>query len=137
MIYCFTYKLFSRNLTNFTKGYNDWKHVYEKVSAHENSDNHRSAHTTMMNRSTSIQRIDKDLIKQIENETQYWRDVLRRTIDVIIFICERGLAFIGSDQDIVSNHNGNYLGILELLSKYDPLLSTYTEKYSAKGLYNT
>ena len=79
-------------------------------------DNHRSAHTTMMNRSNSIQRIDKDLIKQIENETRYWRDVLRSTIDVITFICERGLACRGSDQDIGSNHNGNYLGILELLS---------------------
>ena len=91
----------------------------------------------MMNRSNSIQRIDKDLIKQLENETRYWRDVLRRTIDVITFICERGLAFRGSDQDIGSNHNGNYLGILELLSKYDPFLSTHIEKYSYKGLYNT
>ena len=53
----------------------------------------------MMNRSNSIQRIDKDLIKQIE--TRYWRDVLRSTIDVITFICERGLEFRGSDQDIL------------------------------------
>ena len=109
MIYYFICKLFSSNLTNFTKGYNDWKHVYEKVSAHENSDNPRSAHITMMNMSNTIQRIDKDLIKQIE--TRYWLDVLRSTIDVITFICERGLAFKGSDQDIGSNHNGNYLGI--------------------------
>ena len=91
MIYCFICKLFSSNLTNFNKGYNDWKHVYEHFSAHENSDNHRSAYTTMMNRSKSIQRIDKYLIKQIENETRYWRDVLRSTIDVITFICERDL----------------------------------------------
>ena len=49
MIYCFTCKLFSSNLTNFTKGYNDWKHVYAKVSAHENNDNHRSAHTVKNN----------------------------------------------------------------------------------------
>ena len=90
-----------------------------------------------MNRSNSIHRIDKDLIKQIKNETRYWRDVLRRTIDVITFICERGLVFRGPGQDIGSNHNGNYLGILELLSKYDHFLSTHIEKYSAKGLYNT
>ena len=68
-----------------------------------------------MNRSNSIQRIYKLLIKQIESETIYSRDVLMRTICVIAFICERGLLFRGSDQDIGSNHNENYLGIYYLL----------------------
>ena len=55
IIYCFTYKPFSINLPNFTKRYTDWKHVYEKVSAYENSDNYRKWNKTMMNRSNSIQ----------------------------------------------------------------------------------
>ena len=49
-----------------------------------------------------------------------------RIIEVISFICERDLAIRVSDLDIGSNHNGNYLGILELVSidtnsKYYPL----------------
>ena len=115
IIYCFTCKLFSSNLTNLTKGYNNSKHVNEKVSAHENNKNYRSEHTTLMNRSNSIQRIGKLLIKQIESETRYSRDMLMIIIYVITFISERGLLFKGSAQDIGSNHSVHYLGIYYLL----------------------
>ena len=45
--------------------------------------------------------------------------MLRRIIDVISFICDRDLAFKGSDQDVGSTHYGNDVGVLELVSKYD------------------
>ena len=52
--------------------------------------------------------------------------ILRRILDVILFLSERGLAFFGPSNPIPEN--GNFLGIIELLSKYDPLLSEHVEK---------
>ena len=41
---------------------------------------------------------------------------------VIKFLASRGLAFRGDNQTLASNQNGNYLGILELVSQFDPFL---------------
>lgn len=46
---------------------------------------------------------------------------------------ERGLAFRGSDENINSPNNGNYLGILELISKYDPFLTGHFKEHINKG----
>jgi len=35
-----------------------------------------------------------------------------------------------------SNHNGNYLGCLELISKFDPFLASHINKYSNKSRGN-
>lgn len=51
--------------------------------------------------------------------------MLKRVIDVILFMGERGLAFCGSSQKIGC---GNFLGIIELLSHYDPLLREHVTK---------
>ena len=74
-------------------------------------------------------RVDAGLVQQHNAECAYWRAVLERIVEVIKFLCERGLAFRGQNESIGSKSNGNYLGILELLSKFDPFLSTHIEKY--------
>jgi len=44
--------------------------------------------------------------------------------DIILFMAKRGIAFFGSNQTTGEDiHNGNFLGIVELLSKYDPVLN--------------
>uniref|UniRef100_A0A671MPV2 DUF4371 domain-containing protein n=1 Tax=Sinocyclocheilus anshuiensis TaxID=1608454 RepID=A0A671MPV2_9TELE len=73
---------------------------------------------------TGKETIDSDLMKQMDSEREYWKQVLRRVVSVIKFLGERGLAFRGSDELLGSAHNGNFLGILELLAEYDPFLGT-------------
>ena len=72
------------------------------------------------------------MVQAIERESKYWREVLRCIIDLIVFLSTRGLALRGHDENIGSFHNGNFLAIIELLSKYDPL-ATHIEKYGNKG----
>jgi hypothetical protein len=43
-------------------------------------------------------------------------------------LSERGFAFRGSSQRIGSIDNGNFLGIIELLSRYDPVLREHMIK---------
>lgn len=58
-------------------------------------------------------------------------------MSVVQFLCARGLAFRGKDERIGSPSNGNYLGTLELLSRYDTFLAEHIRKYANKGRGHT
>jgi hypothetical protein len=45
----------------------------------------------------------------------------------------RGLALRGDNQTIGSVRNGNYMGIMELLSQFDPFLCEHIKKYGNAG----
>eukprot|EP00733_Pompholyxophrys_punicea_P000890 Pompholyxophrys_punicea_v1_NODE_352_length_2174_cov_2.601603.p1 type:complete len:163 gc:universal NODE_352_length_2174_cov_2.601603:427-915(+) len=80
-----------------------------------------------------LERVDCELQLQIQSEQRYWHQFLERVVSVIKFLSSRGLPFRGSDQTIGSHNNGNYLGILELISEYDPFLKSHLEKYANPG----
>ena len=115
------------------EGYNDWKHAASAIQSHEQSTPHRSALISMLSRQKANNRIDADLQQEVEKDKLYWRKVLERIVEVIRFISERGLAFRGSNETIGSESNGNYLGILELLAKFDPFLNEHLNNYANKG----
>ena len=71
------------------KGLVTGKHEGERISKHENSQNHREAMAIMSTRQTSIGRIDSHICLLIENERQYWRKVLEGDIYEIQFLGER------------------------------------------------
>ncbi|XP_065658523.1 uncharacterized protein LOC136083043 [Hydra vulgaris] len=48
-------------------------------------------------------------------------------------LASRGLSFRGSNEIVGSVHNGNYLGCLELVAEFDPLLAEYIQKRANKG----
>ncbi|KAL7400230.1 hypothetical protein ABVT39_008832 [Epinephelus coioides] len=94
---------------------------------------HMSNMLTLMQRMSGTGAIDSALRKQTSDAREYWRGVLRRVVAVIKFLGERGLAFRGNDELLGSPHNGNYLGILELISQFDPFLAEHIKTYGQKG----
>ena len=66
--------------------------------------------------------VDKQEMEIFLLERTFWRNVLKRLIDIVIFLAERNLAFRGSDKVLGSPYNGNFLGLFELLAKRDPVL---------------
>ena len=66
--------------------------------------------------------------KEIAAKVKYWRDLLKRILAVAIFLGERGLAFRGSSNKIDDNNNGNFLGIIQLLAQFDPVLEEHVSK---------
>ncbi|KAK0143819.1 hypothetical protein N1851_017976 [Merluccius polli] len=58
-----------------------------------------------------------------EAEQHYWK-VLRCVVAVITFLGARGLPFRGDNELLGSAHNGNYLGLLELIAEFDPFFET-------------
>lgn len=120
-VFCYSCKLFSSKRHAFTDGFSDWKHP-ERISEHERSPGHMSCMLALLHRSKNTQAMDSALVKQIAGEREYWKEVLKRVVAVIKFLAERGLAFRGEDELLGSPHNGNYLGILELISQFDQFL---------------
>ncbi|XP_037775590.1 uncharacterized protein LOC119572557 [Penaeus monodon] len=65
---------------------------------------------------------------RILSEAHKWKQILARIIHVVVFLGERGLYFRGSSQRIGDIHNGNFLGLIELLAHYDRVLSEHVTK---------
>lgn len=132
-VYCVPCKLFSRSNSAFRDGFSDWIHCQNRVIEHENSSDHRNCIKIWCSRKMATCRIDCSLVKQVELERKYWRDVLQRAVEVIKFLAERGLPFRGNDEVWGSANNGNYMGIIELVAKFDPFLSQHLQKYGGAG----
>ena len=136
-VFCFACKLFGGNAVQGTKfvsgGFNNWRAGKSRIKMHENSDGHREAMLSFASRQGEASRVDFLAAKQIDEKRCYWRQIVKRLIDVLIFLAERGLAIRGTDEVIGSAHNGNYLGIIELLAKYDTLLASHIKDYANRG----
>jgi len=66
--------------------------------------------------------IDKLVCKQIALLAQKWRDILTRVLDIIVFLCEGGLALRRESHILGEPNNRNFLKISELISYYEPIL---------------
>jgi len=137
-LFCFQCLLFGNKRTLFEnqdKGFTDWKKCYNKVSEHEKSLTHvqsvKSWHLRMINSSQCG--IDKEMKKEILNYLSYWKNVLHRVVETLKFLTSRGLALRGTNEHFGSEKNGNYLGCLELIAKFDPFISEHIKKYGNKG----
>ena len=55
-------------------------------------------------------------------ERTFWRNVLKRLIDIVILLAERNFSFRGLNKTLGSPQNGNFLGLFGLLAEGDPVL---------------
>lgn len=136
-LFCWVCKLFCfTSRGQLVSGFNDWKHASARLAEHENSMLHKTSIVKMSQRLNIAQRIDCSLIKQHEEEANYFTSVLRRVVAVVKFLAIRGLPFYGDNETIGSKYNGNFLGCLELISQFDPFLSSHLQKYGNPGKGN-
>lgn len=82
-------------------------------------------------------RIDYSLIKQLDTEIVYWRNVLKRVVETIKSLASRGLPFRGHDSCFGSVHNGNYLMSIEVIAKFDLFLIDHIVRFGNKGSGST
>lgn len=132
-VFCYCCKLFSIRDNQFVTGFNDWKNCANRLHEHENSMDHRTAVLSLSSLGNKNARIDSNIVQQQESERAYWLNILKRIVATIQFLSSRGLPFRGDDELVGSPHNGNFLGCLELISRFDPLLSEHLARYGNKG----
>ena len=125
-LFCFVCKLFSETKESglvSKNGFSDWRNT-NRVDQHGNSNAHKSCVLTYITRKSEIN-ISDSIVKQVQSEISYWRNVLKRVISTTRLLAERGLSFRGSDEKFGSLSNGNFLGVIELLSEYNQFLAAH------------
>ncbi|XP_050512531.1 zinc finger MYM-type protein 1-like [Diabrotica virgifera virgifera] len=132
-IFCLYCVLFGNKKNQFKTGFSLWNKSKERLDEHERSNDHIDNLKMYMTRLLKQGRVDVELEKEISTAKEYWVKVLERIISVIKFLATRELAFRGTHERIGEKRNGNYLGLLELLSEYDPFLKDHINKRANLG----
>ncbi|PUZ75287.1 hypothetical protein GQ55_1G147100 [Panicum hallii var. hallii] len=133
-VYCFSYKVFAKGhrkgqLAN--DGFNDWTHLSERLKEHETSVDHVINMTTwyeLRNRLQKEQTIDKVAQQQLEKEKEHWRKVLFRIVAIVKFLGKHNLAFCGHNCKLYEDSNGNFLGLIEMLAEFDPVIQEHVRR---------
>lgn len=134
-VFCLYCHLFCRNsLSNLAnEGYDDWAHISLALQKHEISKEHQSAKYRWLEATKRLGRqtgVDQHLIKQIDDEKKKWRAILERMLAITLFLVENNLAFRGHSDTLNTPHNGNFLGLVQLLGKFDPIMMEHLRSVS-------
>lgn len=136
-IFCFVCRLFGNLCDNPSpfalNGFNNWNETSRSISMHEQSKDHMNNDVKYKLRLKNELTLENSFNNTVEDEMTYWRKVLWRVVEVVKFLSSRGLSFRGHDEMIGSKHNGNFLGCLELICKFDPFLEQHFSRYGNKG----
>ena len=100
----------------------------QKVTAHESSPSHVECFLEMNSTRKRLNcgsGIDFQFEMKLRQHVEKWRSIFKRILHVVLFLGKRGLPFRGSVEYIGDSRNGDFLGLLELLAKFDSLLCSH------------
>nr|XP_028960019.1 zinc finger MYM-type protein 5-like [Malus domestica] len=130
-VFCFCCKLFKTiaSKSELAKdGISDWRHLGEKIDQHEKSKEHLVNSRTwveLKSRLTKNQTIDKEFQMRIKKQTNHWKQVMLRIIAVVKCLAIHNLAFRGTNERPYEDSNGNFLGLLEMIAEFDPIMQEH------------
>lgn len=134
VVFCFCCRLFDPHPKSNSKfvigGYNKWNHFSYSIKTHENSATHKKCYIQWMETEMRINKgmtIDKEEQKLIEKESARWRNVLERLMNIAIFLAKNNMAFRGRSDTLYTPNNGKFLGLVEFLAKFDPVMQHHVE----------
>ena len=138
--YCFLLKTESKKQTAFSsQGFNSWKHCYPALSRHETSTTHKNAESQYFNLMDRLKCNHLINVKDHQENLKvknYWKAIMRRLFDVVCFLAKQNLAFRGHrgenlncllKNQLAQSNQGNYMGLVSLISKYDSILRKHIE----------
>ncbi|XP_022553099.1 uncharacterized protein LOC106383362 [Brassica napus] len=133
-IYCFCCKLFTRYKETTQLGgigFLDWNNTGIRLSQHETSHDHIMCMSQWMELEMRLQKnqtIDKCVQEEIEKENNHWRELLLRLFSVVEYLAKSNIAFRGSNDKIGQENNGNFLGNIEMIGKFDPVMREHIRR---------
>lgn len=119
-----------------------WKHVYERIEEHEATliyKHNVEPHLIRKNCASvdSLIKYDQSLVRK--NQVENNRYVLTSIIEIIKLIGKRGLSYRGEKFEAAYTLNdssldhGNFLEMMLLIGKFDPLLKNHLDKVIKKS----
>lgn len=138
-VYCFCCRLFepnSKSQLGQKSGFNDWKHLAERLRLHETSPEHFKYMTIWLEAELRLKKsvsINHELMDQIRSETERWQEVFKRLVAIILYLAEHNIAFRGSSSKLFTKNNGNYLGLIELIGQFDGVMSDHLRRVTSSS----
>jgi hypothetical protein len=68
------------------------------------------------------------MLDQIKKEKLHWRAVLARILAVVQYLAENNGVFRGKTEKLYQPNNGNFLGLTEMLAKFDPTMQEHVRR---------
>ncbi|XP_058744364.1 uncharacterized protein LOC131616968 [Vicia villosa] len=127
----FTANLYTRVLSNGEK-------FGERLREHEIGMEIIKNMTTwyeLRHRMKNFETIDKTSQRLINKEKDHWKSVLKRIISIVKFLAKHNLAFRGSNERLYQNSNGNFLGLIEMLAEFDPVIQEQVRRITNDNIH--
>ncbi|KAM4796255.1 uncharacterized protein WCC33_001402 [Rhinophrynus dorsalis] len=141
--FCMVYFALSRktDVSAFIDGYIDEKHMYQTNEEHYRSNFHNNSSESFLMRSKNMDISSCFFEKQTaagKEEVKRKCSILERVIETIKLSGKRGLSYRATTEaaytlDDEKLDHGNFLEILLLLSKFDPLLKSHLDTVVKKS----
>ncbi|KAI5324385.1 hypothetical protein L3X38_033458 [Prunus dulcis] len=136
-VFCFCCKLFKKGpqksqLAN--EGFKDWIHLSGRLKEHERSIEHINHMSTWIDFRIRLQKnktID-GVQNRIKKEKEHWRNLLKRLISIVKYLGKYSLAFRGSNEKIHDINNGNFMGQVEMIAEWDPVMKEHVRRMDDK-----
>ncbi|KAK9061091.1 hypothetical protein SSX86_018271 [Deinandra increscens subsp. villosa] len=133
-LFCFCCKLFKNGLPKGSldgEGYVNWKNASSRLKDHELSVEHvenMKQWYEMGQRLNVGETIDKVAYAQYMKEKDYWKQVMLRIIALIKYLAKHNLAFRGKKEKLNEKGNGNFMGLIEMLGEFDPIMKEHVRR---------
>jgi hypothetical protein len=130
-VFCIVCKLFglpNGKHDQFSKlGTNDWKHISYNIKVHESAPEHLLSEIRRV-MYTSQLRVDVQLLSPSNSQVVENRETVKIIFEALLYLVWLNNAFRGFSEHWGSSNQGNFVEIVKLLVKYNPLLSAHLSK---------
>lgn len=133
-VYCLFCAIFNRNANLFCsigRGYSDWKNIKRNLSTHETTFKHYEAFKDwheLCKRLELNKTINAEQMKLLDKETDHWKEVIKRLVASVQYLAQQSLAFRGISDKLYEKNNGNFLKLIEMLAKFDPVMKDHLHR---------
>lgn len=121
-----------QNVFAVPPGFSNWRRAHEKVKKHETLQAHLESR-----RDFATWRVNKtvDSVAQKQEQAEHRRRimVLERLVDIVVHLAVQNSAFRGTSDCIEDLRCGNFLGLVKLMARRDPLLKSHLAQHADQG----